>query len=132
MSISSLLIPGPVALMNTELNQSSISAVEHNCDLEMADDGVTEVVTGSMFLVPELSAPQFTFAGLPSRLPMSASCNTLMVHNLQLYNLLEQVWHQMEIDYALKKLMDWENGCLRGQLFDKSHKPTNKMTSPHA
>ena len=98
----------------------------------IADDGAAEVVTGSMFSVLETETPQFTLAGLPQRLPMSASRDALMTQNLQLFDLLEQAQHRMQIDYVLKKLMDRENGRLCARLFDKSHKHMKKMTTSHA
>jgi hypothetical protein len=117
MSIPSLLIPGPVALMNTEPNQPSISAVEHNCDLEIADDRATEVVTGSMFSVPESLAPQFTFAGLPSRLPMSASRDSLkMTSSHARHMTLDEVLDALaKEDWWLKMKLVWKEGAFKAQ-----------------
>ncbi|THU78034.1 hypothetical protein K435DRAFT_877085 [Dendrothele bispora CBS 962.96] len=52
--------------------------------------------------------------------------------NQKLRDLLEKTCYQMQRDYALKKLMDKENGDLREQLFHKKKKPAKRYASADA
>ena len=91
-----------------------------------------EVIPGTMFAVAEIDMSQFTLAGLPAKLPMSASRDALFAHVNVLRDLLDKAQYQMEVDYASRRLGDRENGRLRARLFDKSNKHKKKETTSHA
>lgn len=63
---------------------------------------------------------------VPKRLHPQTRKELFVAQNEVLRYLLEQSCHQMEKDYALKKLMDNENERLRKKLFNKQHKPQKK------
>lgn len=62
-------------------------------------------------------------ANLPAELPVTASREALTNQMKELRYLLDRSCIQMQMDYALKKLMGGENQHLRKRLFDKSNKP---------
>lgn len=70
---------------------------------------------------------KFILKELPPLLSELASLAAFEAQNLKLRYLLDACF-QMEKDYALKVLMDKENGRLRKKLFDKSKKKGKKTT----
>jgi hypothetical protein len=72
---------------------------------------------------------KYIMANFPAQLPIRASRDALLAQNAELRYLLDRSCIQMQRDYALRKLMDKENGRLRKRLYDKAHKPKKKLTS---
>ncbi|KAF7971789.1 hypothetical protein HWV62_19919 [Athelia sp. TMB] len=71
---------------------------------------------------------KFILKEVPKPLSELASRAALAAQNLHLRYLLDRACFQMEKDYAIKVLMDKENGRLRKKLFDKSAKKGKKTT----
>ena len=75
---------------------------------------------------------QYVLKNLPPKLPPFASRDALANQNAELRYLLDRSCYQMQRDYALKKLMEKENGRLRKRLFDKSSKKKSKFAQGFA
>ncbi|THU82933.1 hypothetical protein K435DRAFT_856175 [Dendrothele bispora CBS 962.96] len=58
-----------------------------------------------------------------------ATLEDLHMQNIQLRDLLEKACHQMQCNFALKKLMNKENGDLREQFFCKKKKPPKRFSA---
>lgn len=88
--------------------------------------------TGSESQNEQDSDIQYVLKNLPRKLPPFASRDALANQNAELRYLLDRSCYQMQRDYALKKLMEKENGRLRKRLFDKSSKKKSKFAQGFA
>ncbi|KAJ3510357.1 hypothetical protein NLJ89_g4727 [Agrocybe chaxingu] len=111
--------------------QSAASSA--NSSTPSAASGTSSTSTKSIEDLPDeeffarmTSGQMYEFMGLPARPHPQASREEIAAENLELRKLLDKACWQMQRDYALKKLMDRENGRLRDQLYAKKAKPTNK------
>lgn len=81
----------------------------------------------------KISAGQlYHIVGLPSQTSIKSTKEDLVAENRTLRDIIDRCCYQMQRDYALKKLMEDENGKLREQLFTKQLKPKKKQTTAYA
>lgn len=109
---------------------SSTSLLGQSYNLDTGQTGNDS--TASAMSSDIVCQPQFVLVGVPQELPFISSHAAFKAQNTELRELLRRAQRQMEMDYALKKLMDQENGRLRARLFDKSNKQKKKETTGFA
>ncbi|KAJ3510025.1 hypothetical protein NLJ89_g4909 [Agrocybe chaxingu] len=118
--------PSPNILHAASSNPSSDNSPSTASSRSTESTKSIEELTDDQYLARMTTEQMYEYVGLPPRCQPRAGREELRKENILLRNLLDKSCMQMQRDYALKKLMDRENECLRQRLFDKENKPSKK------